>query len=220
VSAASVVLSSATVSTGTVASEGIGSFDGSVAYVYDNVANKYSLVVSLTNTTTTTNPNYTNLKITGFVFNDNVSGLTLGPLVQNPTTLNFQLLPTSGGTVSASPFGAYEHGAAIGGDWLGGGSPTNGIGSGQTGTFTFTVTGPNLSGLGVTNFLSEGGHGASAAYANEPFVVRFKGQNSDKNGAEIIVDVGGSTPETPLPAAALGGIGLLGGMGVIRRRPR
>jgi hypothetical protein len=194
-------------------SAGIGSYTGSVTYTYVS-GGTADLSVALTNTSTGTA-----LKITGFVFNsvDNSLGVTLNP---NPTG-SFLNLDTSGG-LDASPFGNFEIGAALGGDWSGGGSPSDGILVSQSGTFHFVVSGSAsvLNGLSVMNFLTESGHDPSSdpKYQNQVFVVRLRGDGSDK----VPVDVGGGTPgpvpETPLPAAALGGVGLLSGVGVMRRR--
>ena len=46
-----------------------------------------------------------------------------------------------GSPVSAAPFGSFVAGAALGGDWLGGGSPNAGIAIGASATFNFTISG-------------------------------------------------------------------------------
>src|SRR4051812_15475674 len=91
--------------------EGLGSFTGSLAY--DNASSVFS--VTLTNTSAANVGGF----ITGFAFN--VAGGATTSLLGGGGSF----VGVSG--VSASPFGTFEQGAAIGGNWLGGGKPGDGI---------------------------------------------------------------------------------------------
>jgi len=91
----------------------------------------------------------------------------------------FKLLgrPIFQDTISASPFGRYDIGAALGGDFLGGSSPAKGIGVGETASFGFTLTGNNLDQLDTSSFIQ------ARSNEGEFFVTRFRGFNdggSDK----------------------------------------
>jgi hypothetical protein len=155
------------------------------------------------------------LNITGFVFNtiDPDTNYVLSNFTQGPVDFGFQSL--SGGGLLASPYGTNEYGAALGGKWLGGGSPTHGIKIGETGIFHYQITGAGAACATAMTFLTEGGHSASQDYTGQFFVVRFRGNNSDKQ--PVFVDVPDDIPPgTPLPAAAWGGLGLLG-LGMMRR---
>ena len=180
----------------------LAAFTGSVSYTYSGGVG--DLQISLTNTTS---PAYQGLNITGFVFN------TIDPdsdYILSSFTPDFGFQDLTGGGLLASPYGSYEYGAAIGGKWTGGGSPSDGIKIGETGVFHYQVTGPaaSLPSTSAMSFLSEGGHSASAGYTGQFFVVRFRGNNSDKE--PVVIDVPDDIPGTPLPAAAWGGLGLLG----------
>jgi hypothetical protein len=188
----------------------IGNFTGLVNYGYNPSLGFFDLTISLTNTS-----GDPNLKITGFVFNSDVNQV-FATLKPNPTA-SFENIAGS----KASPFGTFEFGAALGGDWLGGGSPADGIQKNASQTFHFAVTTTdatlNLSSLTPTDFLTEFGHDPSAGYPGQAFVVRFKGSGSDK----VPTDTGGTPgPGLPLPSSALSGLGLLGSFGLIRRRAR
>jgi hypothetical protein len=100
---------------------------------------------------------------------------------------------------SGSPFGTFDFGAALGGDFLGGGSPTDGIAVGDSRTFAFNVTGSDADAIGAGDFVSDG------------FLVRFRGfedDGSDKVPGRIV----------PTPAAVIAGLALLGLVGIQRRR--
>jgi hypothetical protein len=191
--------------------ENIGNFTGSVEYTYNTGDLSGNLAISLTNTTVGKD-----LKITGFVFNSDVDGLSV-VLTPNPTG-SFDSLAGS----AANPFGDFEFGAALGANWEGGGSPNDGIHVGDSLTFNFTVTSGtvDLSALDTMDFLTESGHDAeSVTYAGQVLVVRFRGDDSDK----VPSDTGGTPapgPGLPLPSAALSGLGLLGCFGLTRRRAR
>lgn len=178
--------------------EGLASFTGSLEYEFDPFADLGFLSVTLTNTSDPDNGGF----ITGFVFNiasadDDASATLISG--SHP----FENL-TDGG-LNAQPFGdPFDAGAALGGNFLGGGSPTEGIAVGDTGIFDFDVMAFDAANLTALSFLSNGPYEFN-------FIVRFKGfenGGSDKVPATII----------PLPPAlALGGLGLLGAMFGARR---
>lgn len=195
------------VSNGAASTSDLGAFTGSISY--DDVS---TLTITLQNTTPA-GGGY----ITGFLFN--IDGDSIANLTPNPTGSFLDLETT--GNLSGSPFGEYEAGAALGGNFLGGGSPTGGIAVGSEGTFSFTVTGPDASSLRVDDFLSLNDGNREAA-----FLVRFRGLNIDEGSDKVpgigIPDDGGSTP-IPLPAAAWSAMtvfGFLGGKSLRRRFAR
>jgi len=106
---------------------------------------------------------------------------------------------------SGSPFtGSWIGGAGTGGSWLAGGAPGGGIGIGQTGMFSFTITGANASMLSSDAFVS--GSLVSDPYA---FIVRFRGM--DDGGSDKV-------PANELPAPGAIALLSLAGLGSGRRR--
>jgi hypothetical protein len=174
--------------------EELGSFTGSIDYTF-NSGSTGTIVISLTNTSVAANAGL----ITGFVFNIDSTDADATATLQTAT---HPFLDTQGG--NAAPFGAdFDAGAALGGNFLGGGSPQNGIAVGETGTFTFQLVADDASSLTAEDFIN-------GPYAFD-FIVRFKGfanGGSDKVPAMVV----------PEPSAVvLLGLGLLG---VCRRRRR
>ena len=134
----------------------------------------------------------------------------------SPAESSFVDLRTSGGSnaLDGNPFGSFEAGAALGGKFLGGGSPSNGIAVGDEATFVFNVTGADAADLTVEDFLGQTSAGNQDNSAS--FLVRFRGINfgagSDK--------VPGTTVAVPLPPAVWTGLATLGlaGFASIKRR--
>lgn len=175
---------------------GSGSYTGSMTWTYLG-SGAGSLSVSLTNTSPAANGGY----MTGFAFNT-VGGLTMA-LTSGRAGFTF-ISP-----VSASPFEPFDVGAALGGNWLGGGNPTAGIGVGVTDTFVFGVSGAHslLSTLSEVSFFDLD---ASGQYR---FAARFRGFN-DGSSAKV---VGEFTP-VPIPVPlAIAAAGLLSVVAVRRR---
>ncbi len=172
-----------------------GSFTGSIEYL----SGSQSLVLNLTNTT----PFYGGF-LTGVALN-NPGGVITG-MTMNTTDSDFLLIggPSFNNSVSGSPYGDFDFGAALGGNWLGGGSPNPGIPVGGSATFTFNLAG-SLAGLTTESFTQ-----ALSDNTNEPesLVVRFRGMNcglSDKVPGEFDPP----PPEIPEPGTyALMGAGL------------
>jgi hypothetical protein len=151
------------------------------------------LTVVLTNTSDVA----LNARLTAFVFN-----------VGSAVTPSSLLLTAVGGTLtnisngSASPFGAsYVGGAGTGGQFEGGGSPNNGLASGQTGTYTFRITSTSAPTLTANTFLS-------GPY-DQDFVVRFRGL-ADGSSSKI--------PAALVPAPGVGAMALMGGLVAVRRK--
>lgn len=172
--------------------EGLGSFAGEMEWNYIG-ANAGTLRVSLTNTSPVDNGGY----LTGFAFNT-VYDLQL-KIAENGARTGWSDIVD----VNAPPLGVFDHGAALGGDWLGGGSPLAGVGVGQTFDFIFDVRGDPalLSSLVVHDFFDESdGWG---------FAARFRG--FDDGGSDKV------TASLPAPGALSAlALGVLGS----RRRRR
>jgi hypothetical protein len=121
------------------------SFDGLVEYNFLG-GNSGEVTVSLTNTT---DPGIGGF-ITGFVFNINSVDPDATASLTSGTNSNFVGLQN----VSAQPFGMFDAGAAVSGDWEGGGSPAGGIGLGQTASFVFSILASDASSLSAISFLT------------------------------------------------------------------
>lgn len=180
--------------------EGLGSFTGSLEYLADPFDDEGLLIVTLTNTGSVGNGGY----ITGFLFNfdssDDDAEVELED-VTHPFTQTF------GNGLNGNPFGnPYDAGAALGGNFSGGGNPTPGIAVGDTGMFEFEIEADDADILTALSFMT--------GPFDHNFVVRFRGfedGGSDKVPANIV----------PLPApVAMGALGLLGVMFGARRLRR
>lgn len=89
-----------------------------------------ALELSITNTSSASNGGF----LTGFLIN-----LPYQATFTNATTDTglVPLMPIDG-PFSGAPFGNFDYGFAVGGNFLGGGNPSNGIGVGETGHFTLS----------------------------------------------------------------------------------
>lgn len=166
--------------------DGLGAYSGTASFDVTG-ATTGVLTVMLTNVSPPANGG----KITGVVFNLASADANAAAVLTGAT---HPFLNT--GAESASPFGVFEAGAALGGSWLGGGSPNAGISVGMTGTFTFSVSATDAAELSAGDFLSDG------------LVVRFRGF---ANGGSDKV------PAVPAPAAGVM-LGLLAAGVAVRRR--
>ncbi len=178
----------------------LGDFEGTLTYSFTSDT-EAQLIISLTNTSAALNGGF----LTGFVFNNP------GDLIDDVTNFSstdsdFALLggPDFDDSINAAPFGQFDIGSATGGNFEGGGNPSEGIAVGNSVTFTLSFLGTSLSTLTDLSFLTALSEGTGDGQGNEAFVARFRGfedGGSDK--------VPGS--EVPEPAtAALLGLSLLG----------
>jgi len=188
-----------------------GQFIGTIE-VKNQTTTSATIVVSLKNVSPTANGGY----LTGFAFNDpnsssrgNINGVTsFTTSFAPPTGQLFSLIggPGFNNGIDGSPYGNFDIGAAVGGDWLGGGQPSDGLAVNQTGTFTFVVSGTSLDKLSAANLLGTGSYGGKTA----AFVTRFRGfadESSDKDFEGVLCPIPGPTPVPAPPALVLAGMG-------------
>ena len=180
-----------------LSTEGLGAFIGSLNYTFLG-GTTGTLDVTLTNTTDASIGGY----ITALMFRPPPE---LGAFSCSLTSSSFAAMTNIPAGSSGSPFtGSWIGGAGTGGSWLAGGAPGGGIGIGQTGMFSFTITGANASMLSSDAFVS--GSLVSDPYA---FIVRFRGL---ENGGSDKV------PANELPAPGAIALLSLAGLGSGRRR--
>ncbi|MFI4915499.1 MAG: PEP-CTERM sorting domain-containing protein [Phycisphaerales bacterium JB060] len=166
-------------------------FSGNLEYTYLG-GNDGQLSIDLTNDS----PLAVGGFLTGLIFRaaagDDPLIATLGS--SNPATF-LDTGPALGGG-----FGSFDGGAALGGNFLGGGTPSDGLGLGDMGMFTFDISSADASTLTSSSFLGT---------ADQPgLLVRFRGLNGGLSDMVPVV--------IPAPSAlALLG---LGGLAATRRR--
>jgi hypothetical protein len=206
----SLTAQAALISTGTInikadtagSTEGLGDFTGVLEYFFDNTdATLGQLVVKLTNTTPVGGG-----FITGFLMNnpDPITSIT-GFSAPNST---WQQLGLSVNGESGNPFGDFDFGAALDGDFLGGGSPNNGIAVSVTGSFTFDFLGSALNNLTTQSFVQALSTDPPSAFGPEFFLARFKGIETGAGSDKVPAVV------TPIPGSLLLlGTGILGLVG-------
>lgn len=166
---------------------GLGSFTGDL--LYDPTTGILNL--TLENTSDPANEGY----LTGVVLNNpgGIDGIVF-------SDSDFDLIED----VAASPYGTFDFGAALGGNFLGGGNPKAGVGVGQSKTFEFAFTGPGIGGLTDQSFINAFSSGGSQG--DQFMLTRFQGfadGGSDKVPAAAI-------PEPATIALLFGGLGVLG----------
>lgn len=173
--------------------EGLGAFEGTATWTYIGMGTG-TLAFSLTNTSPEDNGGF----LTGFAFNV-ADGLTL-TLSSAPV---FESGPAWIGLadVDASPYPNFDFGAALGGNWLGGGSPNNGIAVGDKDSFVFDVTGDDtlLASLTDTTIFE--------IDAEPAFAARFRGFEDD----------GSDKVPANLPSPGAVALGLLAALAGSRR---
>ena len=167
--------------------EDIGSFRAELTYAYTG-GTSASISITLTNTVDPSLGGY----ITALALSPN--GTASGLSFVSSTSAAFRNISAP---VSAPPYGTFAAGAGLNGSFLGGGNPSNGIATGSSATFTFTMTGTAaaLSALDAEIALNQAGYG---------MVVRFRGGEggwSDK--------VVGCALPAPGALALLGAVGML-----------
>jgi hypothetical protein len=156
--------------------------------------------------------------ITGVAFNNPMQYIT-GVSFTDP---HFDPLGSPGydNGINGMPLGHFDIGAGMGGSWMGGGDPKPGIGVGQTKTFSFNLTGTNLSLLDENSFFNELSHEGSPEMGNQFIGIRFRGF---ENGGSDKVPGHPDPNQMPEPATVVllgAGIMGLGAWTMIRRRQR
>ena len=171
-----------------MSSEGAGFFDAELVYVPFN-ENTARLIVTITNYSSPMNGGY----ITGFAMNnpsDKIS--TVYPTDDSGFNEAFEVIGQDApyNAVKAVPFGLFDFGAAIGGNFLGGGSPEDGLPADmgfESHMFAFNLTGDNLDTLTAEDFVNEpskrkGGENVGV------FAVRFKGFEDGSSDKVLAID--------------------------------
>ena len=171
--------------------EGLGAFAGSMEWT-DGGAGSGLLRVTLTNTSPIANGGY----LTGFAFR---------MLYKDQVKIEYASSHPGWSGIAepdCNPFGEFDYGAALGGNWLGGGSPVLGIGVGQTFVFRYDVRGEEslLATIIAHDFFDETeGWG---------FAARFRG----------FADGGSDKVTASLPSPGALALLALGSLGARRRR--
>lgn len=125
VAAASPAMAADTFDFGGTGSTGV-SFSGMVTY---DPGAAYELTISLTNTTSAAIGGY----LTGLAF-DLPGSTSIASFTSSLPGITLQT------DASVAPYGNRDHAVALGGDWLGGGSPLGGVAAGTSGTWSFDLT--------------------------------------------------------------------------------
>ena len=182
--------------------EGLGDFTGTIDYTFTG-GDTGTLIIELTNTSNAANGGF----ITAFVFNINSSDNGASATLTSTTDSDFENITGDG--LEAPPFGTFEAGAGLNGDFTGGGNPSRGIAVGDTETFTFEVEASDAATLESRDFVLG---------PNEfDFVVRFRGF---ENGGSDKVP-GAPANIIPLPAPlVMAAIGLPMALVISRRMKR
>jgi hypothetical protein len=186
----------------------LGSFSGTFNYSASDASNA-TLTVSLTNTSPTSG------YLTGFVFNNPANLVTGVSLV--PGDPDFDLIggPGFNNGINGGPYGHFDIGAAVGGNFQGGGTPSLGIPSGGSASFTFNLTGSGLDTLSDYTFLHTRSAPPADGAGRPVFVARFRG--FENGGSDKVPDHHNPEPSA-LVLAGLGLAGLLGQQWRQRRR--
>lgn len=177
-----------------------GDFKAVFSYSYSAITSTGTLTVEMENTTPSGNG-----YLTGFLFGK----VDLGAF----SSISLSAAPNSEWKLalddSGSPFGNFEYGAALDGDWTGGGSPSDGIAAGDSFTFEFKFVGGNAATLDTADFLQADDNGRFMA-------VRFRGGGMGGEGSDKVL---GTIVLIPLPAPVwMAGAGLLAVAGYRMKR--
>lgn len=183
-----------------------GSFSGSLDYSYAS-SNQAQLVVSLTNTSSLDNGGY----LTAFVFNNPSGAIVNGSLGSSQNGFVLMGSPFFYNTVNGAPFGVFDIGAGVGGDFQGGGNPSPGLAAGSTGEFIFVFEGTGLDMLTEQSFLGEMSAPPGDGEGLHSFAVRFRGFENDKSDK-----IPGQVVPEPATVLLLGS-GLFGLLGLRKR---
>jgi hypothetical protein len=188
----------------------LGDFTGAFDYSYDSNTFLGKLVISLTNTSAASNGGY----ITALAFNNPNDKIDTVSFESDQSYFGLLGMPDFTNEFGVSPFGSSDIGASVTNQWLGGGSPTSGIGVGQKATFTFQFTGDDLGTLtnaSFVNALSTGGGGGA-----EWLLVRFRG--FENGGSDKVPGVPGRSVPEPASIVLLGsGLAMIAARKKLRR---
>lgn len=186
-----IMLASSNVSALIVVGDPINNTEGLGGFEADFVWNGHSLDLVITNTSDDANGGY----ITGFLLN--TPGLSGFNTVTWDNNLD-ALMPVED-AYSGVPMGYFDYGMALGGNFLGGGSPTAGIGIGETGTFRFS----DWYGLdGTEDVLDFVANQGTPDASDTHLLVRFKGfedGGSDKVSGMLTPQLPPVLPPPPPP---------------------
>ena len=175
--------------------EGLGSYSGTCEWTAPALASGECglLEFTLTNTSPARNGGF----LTGFGFRL-IDGLTASFQHDSVNLPGWEGI----NDFNAPPFGMFDAGAALGGDWTGGGSPNNGIGVGETMSFRFDVCGPSdlIDTIDIEDLFDK--------TSDYEFVARFKGFDND------------GSDKVPANLPAPGALALLAAAGAVARRRR
>ena len=178
--------------------EGLGSYEGQVNWTapISGSGGPGTFILTLTNTSSAANGGY----ITGFAFNL-VDGLTPDFLEDASELPEWEQLTNP----NVPPWGTFDTGAAVGGNWLGSagsGGPDLGIGVGESWQFTFSISGDEefLRSIDVEEMFHP-----TSTYE---FAARFRGFND------------GGSDKVPARLPAPGAIAVLVLAGFVGRRAR
>jgi hypothetical protein len=204
----------------------LGDFTGDFSYN----AVTHTVSVTLTNAPTTAAGGV----LTGFAFSlpgqpGAVTSVVYTPPGMGPGS-SFTLLggASFNNSVNVNPYGLADLGAALGGNWQGGGPSAGGLAIGDSATWTFKLVGDNaildtLTAASIYNTLSTGGGEGARG-----FLVRFR--SFDNGGSDKVpggqfgnpdppTDPDGDPDVVPEPATMVT-LGLLGAMGLVGYRLR
>lgn len=140
--------------------ESLGTFNGTLRYEFDPFSDRGLLTIAMTNTSAPANGGY----ITGFLFNIPGNDQLAMASLENAS---YPFQQTFGNGLNAMPFGTYDAGAALGGNFQGGGSPNDGIGVGETGEFLFAITANDANTFNAADFIN--------GSTGDDLVLRFRG---------------------------------------------
>jgi hypothetical protein len=152
-----------------------------------------ALEMAITNTSDAANSG----ALTGFLMNL-PDGLSFNTALTDSKL--FPLLPHSG-PFDGSPYGMFDYGFAIGGHFLGGGPPYNGLGVGETGNFVFSdwtglpIEFDTMTSEEIEHFLLDNTSTSKLGDAN--LLARFRGFND--GGSDKVPGIFDDIPPPPPP---------------------